>query len=182
MAGENRMTEVFNAHATFWLRPDRAYRVYAADHELILIRIAGQPLDWVAALTQLGALGIWLGRKLNARRDASLRAKAEEADRVPPQVRVDQHPHSFRVLPAEVMASSFGPPATIRLHGPHAAVWRLALRNGSKWRFQLNDAEAVAALPVLRDVLGDRLSVEAVWDEARQAFVKRGSGREAMAR
>ncbi len=74
------------------------------------------------------------GRKLNARREASLEARSAEADRLSPQVLVNQHPHSFRLSASEVASASLDPGATISLHGPHAAVWRLTLQDGQSWR------------------------------------------------
>lgn len=181
MSSESRACE-FNVRATFWWRMDRSYRVYVRDHELILIRIGGQPVDWVAALNQLGVLGVWIGRKLNARREASLQAKSAEADRISPEVLVDQHPHSFRISTPEVVSSTFEPGSAISLHGPHAAAWHLSLRSGRSWRFQFDEAqEAVIALPLLRRVLGASLVTTAVWDDVEGRFVKSGAGRETIA-
>lgn len=175
MLPETECTE-FNATATFWLRLDRTFRVHATREELILIRIAGQTVDWAAALSQLGFVGVWLGRKLNARRRAAIQAKAEEVDRLSPQVLVEQHPQSFRAGIPEIESASFEPAAAYPMHGPHVAVWRLRLRDGRSSRFQLdNSHDASTALRLLRDVLGDALVVNAVWDEEANRF-RRATG------
>ncbi len=106
MLPETQDTE-FNATATFWLRLDRTFRIHATAEELLFIRIAGQTVDWAAALAQLGFVGVWLGRKLNARRQAAIRAKAEEVDRLSPQVLVQQHSQSFRAGISEIESTSF---------------------------------------------------------------------------
>lgn len=161
----------FNTHATFWLRMDQVYRVHATSDELLFIRIGGQPVDWAGAMSQLGLLGVWIGRKLNARREAAIAQRAAQVDRMSPQVLVDQHPHSFRTRLAEIESASFDPGGAIGPHGPHAAAWRLRLRDGRAWRFQFaGEREAATALAVLRRVLGDRLSENAVWDPQEQRF------------
>ena len=163
----------FNARATFLWRMDRVYRVYATDQELYFIRIGGQTVDWVAALNQLGLLGVWLGRKLNTRRDVSLGARSAETDRLTPQVLVNQHPHSFRVSVPEVASASLDPGAAFSVFGPHAAVCRLTLQNGQAWRFQFENAdEAATALRVLGRVLGQTMVTTAAWDEGKQRFVR----------
>ena len=74
MLPETQDTE-FNATATFWLRLDRTFRIHATAEELLFIRIAGQTVDWAAALGQLGFVGVWLGRKLNGGECSSLRPR-----------------------------------------------------------------------------------------------------------
>ncbi len=181
MVPETSETE-FNTLATFWFRMDRVLRVYATPQELLFIRIGGQPVDWAAALGQLGLPGRWLGRKLNARREAAVEARAAKVDRMSPQVLVDQHPHSFRTSLSEIESASFDPGAAISLHGPHHAVWRLKLRDGRSWRFQFEEvSEAATALRVLRSVLGDTLAENAVWDEQKGRF-RRARAQEAASR
>ena len=163
----------FNARATFWLRLDRVYRVYATDQDLFFIRIGGQDVDWAAALDSLGFPGVWLGRKLNARRAASLERKSAEADQLSPQVLVYQHPHSFRASISDIRSASFEPGAQLSLYGPHAAVWRFTLEEGRSLRFQFeNGGEATTALEVLRRVLGAEFEFSVVWDEAKERFRK----------
>lgn len=172
----------FNANATFWLRMNRVYRVYATDQELYFIRIGGQAVDWSSALRQLGILGVWIGGKLDARREAALASRAVEADRLSPQVLVNQHPHSFRLGVSEIESASFEPGSVVSLHGGHVAVWRLALKNGQRWRFQFDGAsEASAALRILSRILGPLLVTTAVWDRESQRFVKARAGQPAIA-
>lgn len=166
--------QAFNVRATFWMRPDRVFRVYPAGQEIFFIRIGGQSVDWVAALAQLGPLGIWLGRKLNARRDRTLQNRADEADRIPPQVRMHEHAHNFRVGLGDITAAHFEPGRQVSLHGAYAAKWKLALRSGQKWDFIFaNAGEAHQALQELVAVLGDRLVIHVAWDESKGQFRKR---------
>ena len=161
----------FNACATFFWRTNRVYRVYVTDRELFFIRIGGQDVDWATALNSLGFPGVWLGRKLNARRTASLERRSEEADRLSPQVLVHQHPHSFRASISDIRSASFEPGAQLWIYGPHAAVWRLTLEEGRSLRFQFEDrSEAATALLVLRRALGTALELKVVWDEAKERF------------
>lgn len=165
----------FNTRATFTLKGDRVYRVYPEGDELYFIRIAGQmqAMDWRIALNQLGLLGIWIGRKLNARRDITLAAKTAEADAMTPQEQLQGHKHSFHLHVNDVLTSSFDAPKIVSLHGRHAAVWLLEPQRGEKWRFQFEDPhEAREALAVLSAALGDRLTVNAVWDDAKEKFRK----------
>ena len=163
----------FNVRATFWLRPDRVFRVYTANQDIFFIRIGGQAVNWVAALAQLGPLGIWLGRKLDARRNRILQSRAAEADRIPPQVQLNKHSHNFRVGLSDITAAHFEPGRQISLHGPYAAKWRLTLRSGQQWDFIFEHAgEAHQAFEELGTALGDRLVADVAWDESKGQFRK----------
>lgn len=164
----------FNVRAVSWMRPDRVFRVYASDQDIFFIRLAGQSVNWVAAFAQLGPLGYWLGRKLNERRDRIIRNRADEADRVPPQVRVHEHSHNFRVGLNDIATADFEPGRQISVHGAYAARWKLALRDGRKWNFVFEDAgEGHRAFQVLVTALGERLVADVAWDESKGQFRKR---------
>ena len=163
----------FNAHATFTLRADRMYRVYATGDDLHFIRIGGQPINWVAALNQLSVLGVWIGRKLNARREAALAAKIAEVEMRAPEDQMHDHKHNHRVHVHEVASATFEPGKAVSLNGPYAAAWKLTMQKGDTMRYQFEDgADAQHALAVLADALGDRLSVEAAWDEQAGRYTK----------
>ncbi len=163
----------FNAHATFTLRADRMYRVYATGDDLHFIRIGGQPINWVAALNQLALLGVWIGRKLNARREAALAAKIAEVDLRAPEDQIYDHKHNYRVSVHEVASATFEPGKAVSLNGPYAGAWKLTMQNGDTSRFQFEvGADAQQALHVLTEALRDRLSVEAAWDEKAERYTK----------
>ncbi len=172
----------FNVRAVSWMRPDRVFRVYASDQDIFFIRLAGQSVNWVAAFAQLGVLGYWLGRKLNERRDGILQHRADEADRVQPQVRLHEHAHNFRVGLNDITTADFEPGRQISLHGAYAARWKLGVRDGRKWDFVFEDAgEANRAFEVLVTALGDRLVADVAWDESKGQFRKRQVASQASA-
>lgn len=151
----------FIVQATFWLRPNRTYHVTAPDQALYFIRVGGESIDWSAALAVLGPLGMGLGTRLNERRDTRRRSAAEQAETLGADVSLHSHAHNFRVDPTDVETSSLEPGSRLGAFGPHLACWRLAIRGGGSWRFQLTDpGDLERALEILTARLGERLQVD----------------------
>ena len=151
----------FIVQATFWLRANRTYHVTAPDQALYFIRVGGESLDWSAALAVLGPLGMGLGARLNERRDARRRSAAAEAETLGADVSLHAHAHNFRVEATDVETSSLEPGSRLGAFGPHLACWRLGVRGGRSWRFQLTDpGDLERALEILPARLGQRLQVD----------------------
>jgi hypothetical protein len=153
--------EAFNARAVFWLRPDRLYRVYPTRGELFFIRIGGQGTDLGAALgALLGPLGSLLEERLRRRREAKLRGRIEEVDRIPPEIRAREHRHSFQLSVAQIAASQILEPSRVAAHGRHDGRWIFTLQGGESWRLQFESQDDMSrARELLRRELGDRLQV-----------------------
>jgi hypothetical protein len=153
--------QAFNARAIFWLRPDRLYRVYSTRGELFFIRIGGQGGDLGAALgALLGPLGSLIEERLRRRREAKLRARVEEVDRIPPEIRAREHRHSFQLSVAQIAESQILEPSRVAAHGRHDGRWTFTLQGGEHWRFQFENLDDMTlALELLHRELGDRLAV-----------------------
>ena len=155
----------FNARATLFWKADRLYRVYLDAGILYFIRIGGQDLDWVMALSPaLGPLGAVIGGRIEQRKSERLERVVAEFDRVPPQVRVLEHRHNLRIPGTEVTASTILPPDDSQYHGSHVGRWQFRRTDGAKWKLQFEDpVDLVIALKSLSSLLGNRLQVEAEW-------------------
>jgi hypothetical protein len=153
--------EAFNARAVFWARPDRLYRVYPTRGELFFIRIGGQGTDLATALGALfGPLGALLEERLRRRSAAKLRARVEEVDHLPPEIRAREHRHSFQLSVAQITESQLLEPSRIAAHGRHTGRWTLTLQGGESWRFQFETPDDMSrALELLPRELGERLRV-----------------------
>src|SRR5262245_51015000 len=116
----------FNARATLFFKPDRLYRVYPDSSVLYFIRIGGQGVHWSAALrAHLGLLGGLIVAPLERWEKKQLAGKTLEADRIPPQVRLPEHSHNFRLSSSEIATAKILPADPFRIHGPNVGRWEV---------------------------------------------------------
>lgn len=149
--GEAR-TIPFNAKAVFTFRSDRKYRVYGDAESLYFIHLAGQH-DLFANLS---------GIDPNAIRDM---------DRSSPKDLIGNHKHDFVVSLDDVASAKIDPPTFWGGHGKHVGSWTLVLQDGTKWNLQFEETLDMGnAITSLTNLLGDKITVNAKWDEAKQKY------------
>jgi hypothetical protein len=169
------MPDAFNVRATYAWKPDRLYRVYVRSGQLYFIRIGGQNWALAQALEmQLGPLGDALGRSVRNRSDEKMRKRIEEADRIPPEIRVRDHAHNLRIGVEDILECEIIEPGRLASHGQRYGRWNIGLRAGKRMKLQFEVLEDMqCALDLLPAQLGDRLSVRVHWDDLLGRFVKR---------
>jgi hypothetical protein len=172
------MVRGFNARATLLFKPDRLYRVYPDSSVLYFIRIGGQGVHWSAALrAHLGLLGGLIVAPLERREKKQLAGKTLETDRIPPQVRLPEHAHNFRLSATEITTAKILPADPFHIHGPHVGRWEVRLADGKKWNLQFEDTTDMStAVEMLPRCLGDRLELAVEWDARKKSYRKRKMG------
>jgi hypothetical protein len=165
----------FNARANLVWKPDRLYRVYPDSSVMYFIRIGGQGTHWSVVLgALLGALGHLIAAPIERRQMRRQAGKAFEADRIPPQVRLPEHPHNFRLSIHEISVAKILPAAPFRSHGAHVGRWEVQLVDGKKWNLQFEDkADMSTAVEMLPRCLGERLELAVEWDANKKSYRKR---------
>ncbi|MBF0611552.1 MAG: sel1 repeat family protein, partial [Magnetococcales bacterium] len=166
---------VIEARTSFWLSPDRLYRIYLAQGLACFVRVGGQRLSlrdelpWLLqkALNLLGTFNSSLEERLTLRLYRLLQGRDEvddsELDEMTPEQLLARHPQNFIVDLDKVEKLHFERPFLPLLWGNHAAVLRFVDQNGFSWRLLLEeDIQFLAALGLLPPLLGEKLVMDEV--------------------
>jgi hypothetical protein len=165
--------KVFHGRGDFgaW-KGDRLFRIYVKDGRLYFIKVGGSRNQQAAIGAQFGLLGILLGYWLQKRDQKKTDQLLSDIHAVAPE----------QLLGGDKANCVFEQRELSEICIEPASIWggakcgRLFFRDprGRKRRFILEDvANAQAALQHLSEALGGQLTINAVWDERKQKFVKK---------
>ncbi len=150
------------------------YRVYSQGSELYFIHLGGLGAMTQAVTVHFGLLGILIGSALKKRAQRQTEAILQNAENKDPESLVRENKHSFKVYVPEISEAVLEPPALFQMHGQQAGRWSFKLRDGKKFQFEFETADAMkAALDTLPGLLNATLRVNAEWNESKKKFEKK---------
>ena len=98
----------------------------------------------------------------------------QHAEGQDPESLLRENKTNFKVYVPEISEAVIEPPSFWALHGKQAGRWNFKLRDGKKFRFEFENADAMkAALDVLPGLLNATLRVNVEWNEAKKKFRKK---------
>jgi tetratricopeptide (TPR) repeat protein len=152
---------------------DRKYRVLFRNGELFFIRVGGQydgGQNMVGVAMHFGLIGGLIAALLFRRGEKSPEQIAG-LDETHPKDLLAQHKHNFSLHTSEIVESSIEPAPRMSMYGACAGRWTIQTRDGTKWRFQFDEPEAMdTAVRHLPIVLGPVVRAGTRWDEQEQRY------------
>lgn len=156
--------------------PNRLYRVYVLDSELVFIRAGSAGDIAAAAVPHFGLLGALIAALANPARKNQKRQ--EEMNNASLEDLIGDHKHNFRASIDDMEEVSLDPPsywlAAFHSQAVHAGVLRFKQRGGRSVRVAISTMDDMkTAFEALPSVLGDRLTINVAWDERKKRFGRR---------
>lgn len=162
----------FNARLHTTWRGDHLFRVYPLDGKLFFIRVGGSRHQNAAVGAQLGLLGALVIYFTNKHKAKKTQQTLNTIAGTHPAGLLASHKLNFviegtDVRSSTVMAGGFW-------HGTSLGRMRLVDGRGKKFTFTFDDVDNLrAAVEKLAAFLGDRLVIDAEWDETKQRYRKK---------
>ena len=155
-------------------RVESVYRIYAQASDLYFINLGGLSTVAQALTVHFGLIGMLIGSALKKRAKQKAEAMLQHAEGQDPESLLRENKTNFKVYVPEISEAVIEPPSFWALHGKQAGRWNFKLRDGKKFRFEFENADAMkAALDVLPGLLNATLRVNVEWNEAKKKFRKK---------
>lgn len=180
MSGASQKPAFFHAEAAHAWKFNRYYRVYVLPRELIFLEAGPGDGNTLAAHFAIhgGLLGLLVGALIAKGMQKRTASRAQQLD----QATEDELPlflgdskHNFRADFFELEDVRVEPRSGWDLNSNARAVGLLYFRHADQGKMKLqflNAQELKKALQLLRAALGDKLTINAVWSEAKKKLVK----------
>jgi hypothetical protein len=162
----------FNARLHRVWRGDALFRVYPTDGRLYFIRVGGSRHQNAAVGAQFGLLGalvVYFTNKHKAKKTQDLLNTIAGAH---PAELMGSHKHNFSLADADVRSAVVKPGGF--WSGTSLGRMRLVDAKGKKFNLTFDDADNLrAAVKQLGGFLGDRLVIDAEWDDVKGKYRKK---------
>ena len=150
------------------------YRIYARAGDLYFINLGGLSPVTHALTAHFGLIGMLIGSALKKRAKRQAEALLQRAEGQDPEFLLRENKTNFKVYVPEIREAVIEPPSFFTLRGKHAGRWNFKLRDGKKFRFEFENADAMkAALDALSGLLDATLRVNVEWNEPKKKFQKK---------
>ena len=155
-------------------RSANLHRIYVRAGDLYFINLGGLSPVTQVLTAQFGLIGMLIGSALKRRAKKQTEDLLQRADGQDPEFLLRDNKTNFKVYVPEISEAVIEPPSFFAMHGKQAGRWNFKLRDGKKFRFEFENADAMkAALEVLPGLLNATLRVNAEWNEQKKKFQKK---------
>jgi hypothetical protein len=162
----------FNARLHWTWSGDHLFRVYPTDGKLYFIRVGGSRHQNAAVGAQFGLLGALIVYFTNKHKAKKTQQLLNTIAGTHPAGLMSSHKHNFVLDGADVRSATVTPGGF--WHGTSLGRMRVVDSAGKKYRLTFDDADNLrAAVEQLGVFLGDRLVIDAEWDEAKGKYRKK---------
>ena len=161
----------FNARSSKFGQGESLFRIYALDGVLYFIRVGGGKTTQRAAAAQFGLLGGLIMYFVQKRAKRKTQETLNTIAGNDPRMLLSSHKYNYTLPVAEIASATILPPSWLV-----GTVGRLTivLANGKKRHHVFDDVDNMrSAVSQLPEVLGDKLDVQAEWDDVNKKFRKR---------